>query len=135
MSLFSTSANRTNGTFIVDIRSLNSPLNAEIAVAPVDHTLDLKAYTTNAPPRVKLPTTYEGTFELSCLRFIQPVITFAEDPTDPAGRGRHRNVTFSKLSGGVAEGSVQWLPLNRTTPRGSVQVTTTNMGINLDLPA
>lgn len=134
VSLYSGSGSGTGGTFTAYMQTRNGPLDVAVVDAPVDHTLVMNAVTENSPAQVTLHKTYEGTFSLSSQPFfLLPTIQNAEDVDDPAGWGRTRNVAVSKLTGGVAEGSVRWFPSDRTTRAGSVRVLTSNSDLALSL--
>lgn len=134
ISLHSGHESGTGGHFTAFMGTSNSPLDIAVVDAPVDHTLVMTADTRNSPARVMLHKTYEGSFKLSSPPFFQlPTIQITEDVDDPAGWGRSRNVAMSKLTGGVAEGSARWLPADRTTPTGSVRISTSNLGLDLSL--
>ncbi|EED85292.1 predicted protein [Postia placenta Mad-698-R] len=129
-----TAESETGGQFLVGIRTSNSPTNIAVLDAPVDHTLHLKAHTSNSFVQAALHKTYEGAFRLTSSRFFRPTI-HASDVQDPAEKGRRRVIETSRATGGYLEGAVHWRPTDRKTRYGSVDISTSNLGLDLSLPA
>lgn len=134
LSMYATTESETGGQFLVGIRTSNSPTNIAVLDAPVDHTLHLKAHTSNSFVQAALHKTYEGAFRLTSSRFFRPTI-HASDVQDPADKGRRRVIETSRATGGYLEGAVHWRPTDRKTRYGSVDISTSNLGLDLSLPA
>jgi len=120
------------GDFAVDASTVNSPLNVELPVAPVDHVLHLSAKSSRSPAHVSLPSTYEGSFFLSS-SILGPHVDVTEDVEDPKGEGRTREVTFNKAGHEIA-GDVYWDGGSDDEKKGgSVEVVTSILPAHLSL--
>ncbi|CCM02993.1 uncharacterized protein FIBRA_05108 [Fibroporia radiculosa] len=133
ISLFSIADNSMGGTFDVDIHTSNSPMNVAFLEAPVDHTLNMKAHTSNSPARATLHKTYEGSFALSSSRFFRPSVHADNSVEDPAGHQRQRTVRTNTIAGSLVKGDVKWIPSERETEVGRVEISTSNLGLDLFL--
>ena len=86
VTLQSTAASSTGGTFDVSARTSNSPLSLTVVDAPVEHALALNAHTSNSPARVTLHPTYEGAFDVRSSRWFRSTVEWDAEAADPAGR-------------------------------------------------
>ncbi|KAH9948010.1 hypothetical protein B0H21DRAFT_735738 [Amylocystis lapponica] len=132
ISLVSGADDGTGGSFHVLATTSNSPLAIAFPVSPVDSILHFTAHTSNSPARAVLHKTFEGAFSLKSSPWFGSVVNADNDAEDPAGRGRRRVVDVQRVSRGVVEGSARWSPAQENQ-RGWVEVTTSNMGVTLDL--
>jgi len=133
LSLYTTSDSGIGGVFEADIHTSNSPLGIKLVQAPVDHTLHMKAHTSNSPVRAALHPTFEGTFRLSSSRFFRPTVHTNSSIEDPAGKDRRRSVDIKTIGSPVVEGLVRWLPAEREQHLGHVEISTSNLGLDLSL--
>ncbi|EKM51556.1 uncharacterized protein PHACADRAFT_150026 [Phanerochaete carnosa HHB-10118-sp] len=130
-SLISTTKSENGGSFRVNTKTINSPLNVNFTSAPVDSLLHFKGATSNSPAYVSLHSTYEGSFTLRSSSLLQPRIEQREDVEDPAGKDRRRNVEIYSIRRGIAEGKVTWVPAETEKVLGSVGLRSSNMPVVL----
>ncbi|KAI0794307.1 hypothetical protein C8Q74DRAFT_568961 [Fomes fomentarius] len=132
IALASNTSDATKGKYEVTARTSNSALHLTFFEAPVDHSLNLEAHTSNALAEVTLHKTYEGTFDLSSSRYYGPIVQWNKEAEDPKGRGRERRVHFETESRGHVRGDVAW-DSEEGEKSGSVNVGTSNAKVHLTL--
>lgn len=130
--LASNTSDATKGKYEVTARTSNAALHLTFFDAPVDHSLNLEAHTSNALAEVTLHKTYEGTFDLSSSRYYGPIVQWNKDAEDPKGHGRQRRVHFETESRGHVHGDVAW-DSEGGAKSGSVNVGTSNAKVHLTL--
>ncbi|KAI0944064.1 hypothetical protein AcV7_001984 [Taiwanofungus camphoratus] len=133
ISLYSTSEAATGGAFGVDIATSNSPLYIGYLEAPLDHILQMTARTSNSPVRTTLHNTYEGSFQLVSSPFFRPTVHSNPGTEDPAHHGRHRSVETNSIGKAEVRGVTRWVPSERQKELGWVNISTSNLGVDLIL--
>ncbi|PIL33801.1 hypothetical protein GSI_04426 [Ganoderma sinense ZZ0214-1] len=131
VTLQSTTASSTGGTFDVSARTSNAPLTLAVVDAPVEHALTLKARTSNSPARVTLHPTYEGAFDVQSSKWFRPTVEWDAEAHDPAGKDRRRSVQVKRVRGESVKGSAAWEEGGEE--RGEVEVDTSNSPLWLKL--
>ncbi|EMD33258.1 hypothetical protein CERSUDRAFT_118300 [Gelatoporia subvermispora B] len=129
IELNSTSANGTDGTFTVDARTSNAPIDVSTRSAPVGHALALTAETSNSPVTVALSPTWEGTFDVRTSSLFTSSVDVHTDIPDPAGQGRIRRAFVRGVTRGHVEGFAEWEEGRRTV--GRVNIGTSNSPLKL----
>jgi hypothetical protein len=118
------------GTFHIRAHTLNAPLQAEIASAPLDSVLTVDAKTSNRVASVALPSTYEGSFEVvtsNAPATFERVNPGARDPAcerDETCSGRSRSVRATAAKRSSVAGTAYWDQKN--ADRGKVSLTSSN---------
>jgi hypothetical protein len=128
LALISTHEDQMGGTFHVDAETSNLPLGLNITDQAPDSQFQLRAHTTNAPARVQLHPSFEGSFEIRT-SVLPAAVTPDEDVEDPASRGRTRRVDVKNVGRGarIVHGDVAWIPQDEeVAPAGKVKVSTTH---------
>jgi hypothetical protein len=120
---------QTGGSFDVQTRSSNAPIDVEFDEQPVDSTLNGHFRTSNAPAVARLHAAYEGGFTVSS-SILRPNVEW-HDEEDPKGEGRHRSVDFRRSGSRNIHGSVAWSEENKD--KGSVILSTSNSPATLKL--
>ena len=128
ISLFSTTSTFAGGSFQVDVRSSNAPLDLVFSSVPVDSLLHASARTTNAHATVHLHPAFEGTYALYTSPWYQSDAKVFPSP-DPAGRGRTR-AGWGESGRGRARGAAWWAE-GTADGKGSVEITTSNAPVTL----
>ncbi|KAF7798870.1 hypothetical protein EIP86_010098 [Pleurotus ostreatoroseus] len=123
-TLASAGAEGEGGMFKIRTITTNERLSVDVDRAPLSSKLDLVAQTSNSPARVRLDTTFEGTFVASTSNAAAKVDW---SRADPAGLNRDRRVTSYAYPGHV-QGTVAW----DYEHMGRVEVRTTNAPVVLN---
>ena len=131
VTLQSTTASSTGGTFDVSAHTSNAPLALTVVDAPIEHALTLNARTSNSPARVTLHPTYEGAFDVRSSKWFRPTVEWDAEAQDPAGKGRRRTVQVQRVRGESVKGSAAWAEGGEE--RGEVDVETSNSPLWLKL--
>lgn len=132
LTLLSAADDHTGGKFKVNARTSNSPLEVSYFSAPVDSVLNFEGHTSNSPARVVAHKTFEGSFFLRSSTWFPVTVDHDDTVEDPAGKGRQRSVQVNKVSRGVTEGTVAWLPTEEKEV-GSIVLTSSNSPVHLAL--
>lgn len=121
------------GSFDIIGKTSNSFADIRVVEAPVDSLLTLDAHTSNSPIRATLPRAYEGSFDVTAMPWTSPTLRFEADVSDPAGRGRKRNVWTRIASRGHVAGQVRWEAGSGYAKEGSATLKTSNGPAELTL--
>ncbi|KIJ66010.1 hypothetical protein HYDPIDRAFT_110134 [Hydnomerulius pinastri MD-312] len=115
----------TGGEFDVDTESTNGSIGLTFTDSPVDSLLNCRAQTTLGGLQVALHSAYEGTYSVETT-LGKRMVEQRQEVEDPAGRGRHRQVSQDKASRGNS-GSVSWVENDGSSSgtEGSVVLKTT----------
>ncbi|THH00171.1 hypothetical protein EW026_g2301 [Hermanssonia centrifuga] len=132
ITLVSTTEDGTGGAFKVNTKTSNGPLVIGYPSAPIDSHLDFEARSSNSPVRATLHETYEGDFFLRSSAWFPTSVEHDDSIEDPAGKDRKRQVDIHKVSRGVIEGSVKWVP-SEEKQAGTVRISTSNSPVQLTL--
>ncbi|RPD57429.1 hypothetical protein L226DRAFT_573459 [Lentinus tigrinus ALCF2SS1-7] len=144
VALESTGPDYSGGSFRVAAQTTNAPTLVVFKRHPVDAVLDAIIQTTNAPARVTMHPAFEGRFELRSSPYLFPSIHELSTVTDPAGRGRVRELERYDGKGDV-HGRVWWKQPQPEVPAagtedlatgpgaGRLSVETTNSPIDVSL--
>jgi hypothetical protein len=136
VSLYSSNRDNTGGQFAVSATSSRAAVTVAFPTAPVDSKLSLDASTSLAPATVTLHKTYEGAFALAT-SLSKATLDYQRNVTDPAGRGRHREVQVGSQSAWKIDGTVAWISsgaASEDTPAaGCVKVTSSLAAVALKL--
>lgn len=131
VSLTSRAQDATGGSFNVNARSSNGPINVNYRTIPVNAILNYNGATSNAMIRSQLHEAYEGEFLIKSSPWFAADVEMNESKDDPAAKGRTRRLESRQVRRGVSEGNVWWEPRNKK--RGSVTIATTNSPAKLSL--
>ena len=133
VSLIAETKDQTGGSYNVNARSSNSPLEIAFRAAPVDSLLHFDGHTSNSPARLTLDSTYEGSFSLRTGSWFSTTVERRnEHEEDPAGKDRKRSLEYHTIRRGTADGHVLWSPSERKE-LGTVVLTTSNSPVALYL--
>jgi len=129
ISLISPAPSHVGGMFDVVGVTTNAPLALNFTNSSVDAFLAVDARTTNAPANLSMNPAYEGAFQLYTTN-ANVAVPFDPDARDPAGRGRRRKMSMSRMNKYV-EGVVSWGPGGEL--KGSASLRSTNEPVLLGL--
>jgi hypothetical protein len=129
ISLFN--ATTIPGRFKASTTTTNSRLQVHYLAHAVDSVLDHVAHTTNSPASVYMHPAFEGTFHGRSTN-MPARLEIPDFKTDPAGRGRSRQVENLKQSSREFSGKTYWGSSDKRK-LGSVDVSTTNSPVFLRL--
>jgi len=110
------------GIYDISAITCHSPVSLRIREAPVDSKLLVNVSASHAPAEVVLPPTYEGSFEVTTVRFW-PTVLANPHVHDPSGEGRKRDVLIEK-EGNHVNGIVSWSEEGKD--RGHVELSTSH---------
>jgi len=128
-NLNSNGKDSTGGKFEVTAQTAAGAADVNFLSAPVGSSLNLDVHTSVGRAYVKLHETYEGSFEAST-SIGRATVNVDQKKDDPAGKGRKRNVHFSR-AGNTVKGDVSWAEEGKE--RGSVKVVTSIAAVTLEL--
>ncbi|CCM04384.1 uncharacterized protein FIBRA_06559 [Fibroporia radiculosa] len=127
-------ASAREARFNTQFETSNGALDVAFAEAPVSSLLDVRAHTSNAPARVSLHETFEGTFDLFSTTWHQPQVHVRPDVEDPEGQGRRRVVEIRPESReSSVSGSVAWGKHDGWRRYGRVNVASSNNDVRLHM--
>ncbi|KAJ7777698.1 hypothetical protein DFH07DRAFT_797566 [Mycena maculata] len=118
-----------DASFDLAARTSNSRIALDVLASPLDATLALRATTSIGSVSVKLPTTYEGSFDATT-SLAGLSVTFDEKAEDPAGEGRKRSIEFEGVRRNRAKGRVGWS--EEGLARGTVSVRSSMAPVSLE---
>ncbi|KIM36769.1 hypothetical protein M413DRAFT_13744 [Hebeloma cylindrosporum] len=128
-----TSASDVGGAFNVTATTSNGPLGVGFPASPVDSKLILSAKTSNSPLAVSLNPAYEGSFNLRTSSWFKAEANVDKEVVDPSGKDRKRNVVIKDVGRGSLSGSVNWEGEEGREIEGSVDLSTSNFHVRVEL--
>ncbi|KAI0330435.1 hypothetical protein GY45DRAFT_755003 [Cubamyces sp. BRFM 1775] len=126
LSTGSLRASGSGGTFRVQARTANGPVELSFPHAPANSLLNVSASSANAPVRITTHPAFEGTFDVQSTWFTPPSVVQGGPAEDPLGRRRRRDVRMDNSHRGVVRGQVAWEPRDPDAKQGRIVAQTSN---------
>ncbi|EAU91944.1 hypothetical protein CC1G_11130 [Coprinopsis cinerea okayama7 len=118
------------GAFGIVAETARGHIDADIVETPIDSILTLEAQTALARIDARLPTTFQGQFDLETV-LSKASLDYKEDVEDPAGKGRKRHLQVDSVKRNQIQGATWWS--NENKAKGSAVLKTSMGKVNLHL--